>query len=57
MTRSCSECLHHELPDWNVTEYGKCLLSKKKKFDREVRVSPRWPACKGFEKKDQGRKR
>lgn len=56
MSRSCRECLHHQLPDWTVEEVGRCLLSKEK-FDREVKVSPMRPACKSFEKKDQGRKR
>ena len=49
--KSCHECLHIQMPDWNKEEAGRCLLAKKR-WGGDLRVSPRQPACKGFESKE-----
>ena len=54
-SRVCRECAHYVLPDWKVEPVGRCKLSEKR-FGREVKLPTEYPACKSFEKKDQGQR-
>ncbi len=59
MTRSCRECLHYEwFGDEHMDEggrVGQCLLARKR-YGGDLKVSWSRPACKGFERKDQGQR-
>lgn len=55
MSHACHECLHYAFPDWKVEEVGRCKLAQER-FGRELKLPTYAPACKGFEKKDQGQR-
>jgi len=59
MTRTCSECFHFERNEKGDYKAGGrpgiCALAAKR-WDGEINVHSAAPACKGFEKKDQGQR-
>lgn len=58
MTHSCHECRFYEPGevDPEMGRIGKCALARKR-YGGDVTVAWSRPTCKGFEKKEEGKKR